>query len=166
MDVYSTSGLLGVGTTRALKLYTCGLFTSSEIKENRNTMAKIWAVLMWSSEAAFECTNPRQDVDRKALHGQAGKELAGGLRSVLWSLKADLDHWTKAYGLTHRNSNGLFEFCTASRKGNWKGWHTYFGRDAAWNKYMFQQCNGDNCTGPMNFILSFSCHICHVIMWR
>ena len=33
MDVYSTSGLLGVGTTRALKLYTFGLFKSSEVKE-------------------------------------------------------------------------------------------------------------------------------------
>ena len=33
MDVYSTSGLLGVGTTRALKLYMSGLFTSSEDKQ-------------------------------------------------------------------------------------------------------------------------------------
>ena len=40
MDVYSTSGLLGVGTTRALKLYTFGLSTSSEVKDNRQTMAK------------------------------------------------------------------------------------------------------------------------------
>ena len=120
MDVYSTSGLLGVGTTRALKLYTFGLFTSSEVKENRNTMAKIWAVLMWSLEAAFEGKFPRHGLDGKALHGQAGKELAGGLKFVLWSLKADLDHWAKAYGLIHYNSNDPCEFCTASRKGHWK----------------------------------------------
>lgn len=164
MDVYSTSGLLGVGTTRALKLYTFGLFTSSEVKENRNTMAKIWAVLMWSLEAAFEGKFPRHDVHGKALHGQAGKELAGGLRFVLWSLKADLDHWAKAYGLTHYNSNDPCEFCTASRKGHWKGWHNYFGSDATWNKYIFQQCNGDNCTAYI--ILSFSRHICHAIIWR
>ena len=73
MDVNSTSGLLSVGTTRALKLYTSGLFTSSEIKENRNTMAKIWAILMWSLEALFKGTLPKHDVDGKALHGQVGR---------------------------------------------------------------------------------------------
>ena len=65
------------------------------------------------------------DVDGKALHGQAGKELAGGLKFVLWSLKADFDHWAKAYGLIHYNSNEPCEFCSASRKGNWTGWHNY-----------------------------------------
>ena len=77
---------------------------------------------MWSLEAAFEGKFPRHDVDGKALQdGKAGTELAGGLKFVLWSLKADLDHWAKAYGLTHYNSNDPCEFCTASRKGNWKG---------------------------------------------
>ena len=41
MDVYGTSGLLGVGSTRALKLFTFGLFTTSEVKEDRATMTKI-----------------------------------------------------------------------------------------------------------------------------
>ena len=134
MDVYSTSGLLGVGTTRALKLYTFGLFTCSEVKENRNTMCKIWLILMWSLEAAFEGKFPSHDVYGKALHGQAGKDLAGGLKFVLWSVKADLDHWAKAYGLSHYNSNDPCEFCPASRKGPWKSWHNYFGDDATWKQ--------------------------------
>ena len=121
MDVYSTSGLLGIGTTRALKLYTFGLFTSSEVKENRSTMAEISAVLMWSLEAAVECKFPRHGVNGEVLHDpQAGEELAGGLKFVLWSLKADLDHWAKGFGLTHYNSDDPCEVCTASRKGYWK----------------------------------------------
>ena len=65
---------------------------------------------MWSLEAAFAGNIPRHDVDGKALHGQAGKELAGGLTFVLWSFKADLDNWAKSYGLTHYNSNDPYEF--------------------------------------------------------
>ena len=131
MDVYSTSGLLGVGSTKILKLYSFGLFTSSEVKENRYTMAKIWAVLIWSLQAAFEGKWHTHDVNGDALQdGKAGTELAGGLKFVLWSLKADLDHWAKAYGLTHYNSNDPCEFCTASRKGPWNGLGNYFGKDA------------------------------------
>ena len=153
MDVYSTSGLLGVGatralklftsgllgvgTTRALKLYTFGLFTSCEVKENRNTMAKFWATLLWSLNVLFEGKFPRHGVYGKPLHGQAGKELAGGLKFALWSLKADLDHWAKAYGLSHYNSNNPCEFCVASRKGPQKGWHNYFGSDATWKGKYF-----------------------------
>ena len=163
MDVYSTSGLLGVGTTRALKLYTFGLFTSSEIKDNRQTMAKIWAVLMWSLEAAFEGKFPRHDVDGKALHGQAGKELAGGLKFVLWSLKADLDHWAKAHGLTHYNSNDPCEFCTASRKGHWKGWHNYFGSDATWKSKYFSALQWRQLYRPheLHFIFQLAYLSCH-----
>ena len=62
VNVCSTSGLLGVGTTRVLKLYTFGLFTSSGVKENRNTLAKIWAVLVLPLEAAFEGRCPRHGV--------------------------------------------------------------------------------------------------------
>ena len=161
MDVYSTSGLLGVGTTRALKLYTFGLFTSSEVKENRNTMAKIWAVLMWSLEAAFEGKFPRHDVHGEALHGQAGKELAGGLRFVLWSLKADLDHWAKAYGLTHYNSNDPCEFCTASRKGHWKGWHNYFGSDATWKNRYFSSVQWRQLYSIYHFLFQLPYLSCH-----
>jgi hypothetical protein len=105
MDVYGTSGLLGVGTARALKLYTFGRFTTSESKENKRTMRVIWATLMWSLQVAFNGKFPTHDVDGNALPEPAGKPLAGDLKFVLWSLKADLDHWPKAHGLTHYNSN-------------------------------------------------------------
>ena len=116
MDVYSTSGLLGVGTTRALTLYTFGLFTTREVKENKSTMSVIWATLMWSLQAASNGKFPTHDVDGNALSEPAGKPLAGDVRSVLWSLKADLDHWAKAYGLTHYNANDPCGYCPASRK--------------------------------------------------
>ena len=73
MDVYSTSGLLGVGTTRALKLYTFGLFTSTEVKENRDTMANIWATLLWSLNALFECKFPRHDVNGNHCMDKLGR---------------------------------------------------------------------------------------------
>ena len=115
---------------------TClAFFTSSEVKENRSTMENIWAIVMWSLQAVFTGKWPTHDVSGNALaDGNAGKDLAAGLRFVLWSLKADLDHWAKAYGLTHCNSNDPCEFCTASRKGNHLGWHNYFGKDARWRK--------------------------------
>ena len=122
---------------------------------------------MWSLEAAFECKFPMHDVDGKALHGQAGKELAGGLKFVLWSLKADLDHWAKAYELTHYKSNDLCEFCNASRKNTiGKAGTIILALTQHGKQEVFQQCNGDNCTIPMNFILSFSCHICLATIWK
>ena len=69
MDVYSTSGLLGVGTTRALKLYMFGLFANSEMKENRKTMSMIWAIVTWSLQAAFNGKVPTHDVHGKPLEG-------------------------------------------------------------------------------------------------
>ena len=128
-------------------------------------MGKIWNTLMWSLKASFEGNVPIHDVHGNALQdGKAGNELAGGLRFVLWSLKADLNHWAKAYGLTRYNSNDPCEFCTASRKGDWKGWHNYFGSDATWKRQYFQHGNGDNCT--MNCTSSLSCHICLATIWR
>ena len=92
MDVYSSSGLLGMGTTRALKLYCFGLFTHSEVKDNKATMNKIWNIVMWSFEAAFTGKFPTHDVHGNALPEPAGKDLAGGMRFVLWSITADIDH--------------------------------------------------------------------------
>ena len=138
MDVYSTSGLLGVSSTRALKLFTFGLFTTSDVKENRATMSKIWKTVMWSLKLAYRGMVRIEDCDSNPLTDEpAGKPLAGGLKFVLWSIKADLDHWAKAYGLSHYNSNEPCEYCTASRTCHWKGWRNYVGPDATWKTKCF-----------------------------
>ena len=86
---------------------------------------------LWSLEFADFGVLPIEDSDGNHLTDeQTRKPLAGGLKFVLWSLKAILDHWAKAYGLSHYTSNEPCEFCTATRQGHWKGWHTYFGPDA------------------------------------
>ena len=157
MDVYNTSGLLGVGTTRAFELYRFGLLTGSEKNENRKTMAKIWAIVLWSLQAAFNGKVRSHGVYCNALPEPACKDLAGGLKSVLWSLKADLDHWAKAYGLTHYNSNGPCEFCTASRKGHPKGWHNYFGNHARWERGSFSASKWRQLHHPneLHFVFGF-----------
>ena len=164
MDVYSTSGLLGVGTTRALKLYMFGIFTSSEVKEGRNTMQTILPIIMWSLQAAFDGKFPTHYVDSKEVtDGNAGKDLTGGLRFVLLSLKADLDHWAKAYGLTHYNSNDPCEFCTASRKGHPLGWHNYFGKDASWRQRSFSATQWRSLynQSELHWIFGFKYLSCH-----
>ena len=101
-------------------------------------MTNIWKTVIWSLKAAYSGYCPTEDVDGNPIIGeQAGKPLAGGLRFVLWSIKADLDHWANAYGLSHYNSNEPCEFCPASRKGHFKGWHNYFGHDATWKSKCF-----------------------------
>ena len=158
MDVYSTSGLLGVGTTKAMKLYTFGLFTTSEVKDNRATMAKIWKTVMWSLHWAYLCLFPTQDEDGNALTGeQAGKPLAGGFKFVLWSIKADLDHWAKAYGLSHYNCIDPCEFCPANRQqgADPKSWINYFGPDATWKRESFTPAYWRQMQGQLHFLFDF-----------
>ena len=59
MDVYSTYGLFGVGTARRLELYMFGICTCSEVKENRKTVSKTWAIVMRSLQAASTCISQR-----------------------------------------------------------------------------------------------------------
>ena len=126
-------------------------------------MANIWATLLWSLNALFECKFPSHDVDGKPLHGQAGKELAGGLKFVMWSLKADLDHWAKAYGLSHYNSNNPCEFCVGSRIGPQKGWHNYFGSAATWRGRYFSAVQWRQLYHPheLHFIFQLPYLSCH-----
>lgn len=138
--------------------------TSSEVKEGRHTMQTIWPIIMWSLQAAFDGKFPTHYVDGKEVtDGNAGKDLAGGLRFVLWSLKADLDHWAKAYGLTHYNSNDPCEFCTASRKGHPLGWHNYFGKDASWRQRSFSATQWRSLYHPseLHWIFGFKYLSCH-----
>ena len=97
------------------------------------------------------------------MYGEAGKELAGGLKCFLWSLKTDLDHWAKAYGLTHYNSDEPCEFCSASRKGNWKGWHNYFGPDATWKTRSFSAVQWRQLYMPneLHFVFQLPYLSCH-----
>ena len=98
-----------------------------------------------------------------ALPEPAGKDLADGLRFILRSLKADLDHWAKAYGFTHYNSNDPCEFCTASRKGPWKGWHNYVGKDATWRTRSFTARQWRQLYHPhdLHFVFALPYLSCH-----
>ena len=117
-DIYSMQGLLTDGWSKDVKIYLLGIFETSKAA---GTMDAIWKVLIWSFEALASGVWPDKDhFGNRYRHGtidykRSGKPLAGGLKAVLWSLKADLDHLTKAYGLRHYGTNALCEWCPADR---------------------------------------------------
>ena len=64
---------------------------------------------------------PLKDVDNNDYPAgtieadRAGQWLAQGLRAVIWTLKQDIDHLTKSYGLAHYSSNNPCPFCPCDR---------------------------------------------------
>ena len=121
-------------------------------------MAKIWKTVMWSLHWAYLGLFPTQDEDGNALTGeQAGKHLAGGFKFVLWSIKADLDHWAKAYGLSHYNCIDPCEFCPANRQqgSDPKSWLNYFGPDASWKRETFTPAYWRQMQMQLHFLFDF-----------
>ena len=79
MEVYSFSGLLGMGSTRATKVFSFGMFESSKIKENDASMAQIWKTILWSLTYASQGIFPTHDVECRPLDdATSGQPLAGG----------------------------------------------------------------------------------------
>ena len=98
----------------------------------------IWSVVLWSFHWAFQGGWPTHDHEGvpypngSTASQKAGTPLAGGFKLVIWSLKGDLDHFLKAYGLKSYNSNTPGEFCEASRGATVNMIFKYFGTDAVW----------------------------------
>ena len=120
-DVISFQGLLSKGSTKTVKLLICGIFENCKsVGVGSDTMWSIWRVLLWSLNCLFIGKWPECDADGNpyavGTHEAsiAGTELAGGYAAVIWILKADLDHLSKAYGLCHYNANRPCDFCPAS----------------------------------------------------
>ena len=116
-DVYSWQGLLSLGHTMAVKLYLFGLFEMNKVvEEGASTMTEIFRLCTWSLKALQSGLWPSHNHLGAPLHdSRAGIPLAGGYFGVLWSLKADLDHFPTAYGLHHYASNQPCNFCHAYR---------------------------------------------------
>ena len=164
-DTYSWQGILSSGTTKEVKLYMFGLF---ECSKTQHTMDKIWAVLMWSLTWLFRGLWPDMDHTGKKFstnshYGKnfAGKPLAKGLFGVLWSVKSDLEHLNKAYGLRRFNSEMPCEFCPACRNGEPSMWFNNFRADAEWKKMVYTKAEWRGLRDhqhPLFLAAYMSCH--------
>ena len=67
---------------------------------------------------------------------RAGQPLADGLFGVLWSLKGDLDYFSKTLKLRHYNSNHMCDLCTAGRVGGRELLYNNFDADALWKQQL------------------------------
>ena len=141
-EAYSWQGLMSNGNSKEAKLYILGLFESCKTE---NTMHAAWEVVMWSFHWLFEGKWPDRD-HTGAIYRKGTMEarraltlLAVGKIGVIWSLKADLDHLNKAYGLRRFNSDTPCEFCPANRSGTSDMWYSNFRQDAAWKKMLYTQ---------------------------
>ena len=97
----------------------------------------------WSLKDLLERRWPERDhIGEKFKPGtlaarRAGQHLAGGLCAVVWSLKQDLEHLSKAYNLRHHNANELCDFCPANSGAaaamRWNNFHS----GATWKSAQF-----------------------------
>ena len=53
---------------------------------------------------------------------------------MLWSIKGDLDWYSKGLGLKNYNSNEPCEYCPVSRGGPKEMWPTNYASDAPWKR--------------------------------
>ena len=134
-DVLSLQGILGRGSTKELKLYIFGLF---ELSKTDAGMDRVWKELNWSLEHLLTGLWPAVDSEGNAFPAgtldadRAGSKLAGGYSAVVWALKADLDHLTKAWALRHYASNHPCELCRRNRGLDVSYRFNNFRMDAAW----------------------------------
>ena len=62
--------------------------------------------------------------------------MADGLFGVLWSLKGDLDYFSKTLKLRSYNANRMCDLCTAGRKGGRELLYNNFDVDALWKRQL------------------------------
>ena len=145
-NVYSFSGILGSGTTLEQKHFVYGNFTACEVEEEEQDFTHaVWVRLLWSLHFAFLGIWPTVTHFNKPFPPgspeaqRAGQKLADGLFLVIWSLKADLDHLAKAYGLPHYGS--LFPCClcpaTADQSAPQDMWYNNFKHNARWKTKVY-----------------------------
>ena len=91
------------------KMYLFGNFVHSEAE---GSSFVIWRRVMWSFWFAYLGVHPTVDHITKQPFSkgswdakQANQKLADGFFLVIWSIKCDLDHLAKGFGLEHYSSN-------------------------------------------------------------
>ena len=151
-NIYSFAGLLGKGSTLLQKHYIFGNFTCNEVDTEEHDFGHaVWVRVLWSLWFLYLGIWPTTDPQGKPYSRgsdeakKAGTPLADGFFLSIWSIKADLDHLTKAFGLEHYCSKKPCTLCPASADASAPPLHWYncFRDDAWWmdKAYSHRQWN-------------------------
>ncbi len=121
VDAYSWNSLLGTGTTVFTNFLIYLMYQRLIIKHaNFNVFEKFVKKLCWSLYWLFVGRWPDRD-ENGVYYATGSKEfnkrrtpLAGGYYCVLWILRGDLEHMTKAWGLPAPQSSSPCGLCRAN----------------------------------------------------
>lgn len=117
VDVYSWQSMLASGETLCTNFLIYILYAQLISKESLN---RFWKVLTWSLYWLFIGRWPRRDVDGNewpagsADHERAGKHLAEGFYGVVFTIRGDLEHMAKGFGMPWPHAASPCALC----KGN------------------------------------------------
>ena len=144
LEIYSFQGVLGHAPTMEVKLLIWSIFEFSKAKpgptSTADTMKDVWALLVWPFHYLYLGIHPTLEYQGNvwptgsAEAGIAGTWLAEGRFGVLWSLKGDLDHFSKTFGLERTSAERCCLLCPAIREGRIGMRWTNFNRGATWRQ--------------------------------
>ena len=135
-----------------------GNFVDNETKAKGGFGFAVWRRLLWSLWFAYLGIWPTVDHMKNAYvpgtpeADKAGTPLAGGYFLLIWNIKSDLDHLTKAFGLEHYGSNRPCVLCpaTADETQPQSHWFNNFKSTAwwqsrCWSHNHWKERNPDPC---------------------
>ena len=122
VDIWSWGSLLS-STSTLLSTFMIFFFFSALIvkMEGQDAFRAFMKILSWSLEALFTGRWPDRNVhgrpyDPNSAEGKrAGSWLADGYRAVVWSIKGDLDHMSKAFDFPYWNQSEPCGLCGANQ---------------------------------------------------
>ena len=140
LDVFSFMGILGGGPALFVKTMIWCIFENCKAtgEGNFDTMKVFWQIMVWSLSCMYSGVYPAADFrghpfpPGSSNAAIAGQWLAGGHFAVLWSVKGDLEHYAKCYGMNHLASNSPCMFCPANRGDDPSMVFTNFNEGASW----------------------------------
>ena len=142
LDVMSMSSLFctaGSSLESQMTLWMAFLMNITEMSE-----VEIWRILLWSFHWLYRGIWPLVDHNRQpwpkgsAEATVAGTPLAGGLKAVLFIIKADLEFLANHLNCRHYNADSMCEFCPAHRNIEDPGFcFNNFGKSAKWVTALF-----------------------------
>ena len=130
LEAISMQSLFAEGPTARVKILLYSMFENNKLKDSaagEGSMTRVWKVLAWSFKALMAGEFPRNDwrgvpFDPSTSEGMlAGTPLCSSSEKfvgVVWSVKGDLDWYSKGLGLRHCRAKVPCDFCKAHSEKN------------------------------------------------